>query len=107
MSVPQFLRCPSCRQSEQQPESNLDWQQYKTIGDLPLDEFIKCPVCGKYGSLFDWAASVAWPVVLYETELICSCGGEYWPTIRAGQGIKYLCDKCETELKLVPEKYKL
>lgn len=62
---------------------------------------MKCPVCGKETDYFDWVVAAGYPVLLFETALLCPCGGQYWPTLTPAnlrRGPEYRCDRCEQVL---------
>lgn len=94
--LPSFLRCPFCRQSAVQPDVAIP--SHVRVGDLIPGECIKCPVCQNEADFFDWLIAAGYPELLFETALLCPCGGQYWLTFTPNRKPEYRCDRCEQVL---------
>lgn len=110
------FHCPSCRQSCEFPVSDklrdelkrADPAEHERIfaemiedgknefvnGDFPLDICVKCPLCQKRLPLVNWFMAGIEPLMFFDTEELCRCGGEFWLEIASGLQTVSRCDRC-------------
>lgn len=90
------LRCPSCRRYYCADDCEfISSGTGTTIGDLPLDFCATCPSCSASAPIATWVLCAHFPLDFFDTDNLCTCGGELWYTISKDHPAgAVMCDRC-------------
>lgn len=122
------FRCPKCAQAQEVhqvlTDENTDGEQSEVLittaspdgkmfndsgdsitswtHDIEFDAEAHCPKCEESSDFRDWIRAFDQPLVFFETENLCHCGGEMWAEFKRGSFVM-VCEKCDHVKKHLQE----
>lgn len=103
------FRCPSCGQTHEMRTApnecytmnnemtNMSYNGDDVISELEMLPSVsaECPECNEANDFANWARAFKEPLVFFETENLCHCGGELWmDQIPGTRNYGFVCDDC-------------
>lgn len=102
------FRCPQCGQAHEMVTAKYTFTMDKEMTKILVDDIdptggihitwneeVTCKECSTANDIQDWVTAFEDPLMFFDMEQLCHCGGELWmDQIPGTRNYGFVCEKC-------------